>query len=407
MKDEIRRVMQLVQDGVLTPEDAADLIDAMQGPATAEAGPEPTADAKSSTEEQQASASGESGEEVKDALKNIVDVIENLGKDISQAVNWPDVSSKLREGATKGLDQLKLGVDKLKEGKFNFDLFSAHELRTLELPLNVPSGRVVQVENPCGDVKISGGDNPVVRAKARVRGSDQEDARKRASEYTVFVEESDHRVAIRQPDMGGIQVDLDIVVPIGTTVDVRTTSGDLTIHATKGACKVQAASGDITLNQLEGAVDVISQSGNVIVSDITTPSLTIENRSGDIAVDRVHGNINIRAASGDLRLTEISGKTISVETVSGDVSMQLREPIHGNVSLRTVNGSSSLTIPDGNNCRVSLSTLRGMVTCGIELEDEARSDQHVTGRLGDGSGSLDVSAVNGNIHTGLIAHTVN
>ena len=59
--------------------------------------------------------------------------------------------------------------------------------------------------------------------------------------------------------------------------------------------------------------------------------------------------------------------------------------------------NSSASIADGSDCRVSLSTLRGDVTTALKLEDEAKSDQRITGRLGSGKGSLDVSAVTGNV----------
>jgi hypothetical protein len=50
---------------------------------------------------------------------------------------------------------------------------------------------------------------------------------------------------------------------------------------------------------------------------------------------------------------------------------------------------------------VSLSTLRGTVTSSVALDDEARGDQRVTGKLGDGAGTLDVSGINGDINLKL------
>jgi hypothetical protein len=92
---------------------------------------------------------------------------------------------------------------------------------------------------------------------------------------------------------------------------------------------------------------------------------------------------------------------LSIESVSGDVVIDLVEPITGTVSVRTVNGSSTLHVVDGSDCRVSLSTLRGTVSCSVELTDAARSEMHVTGRIGEGTGTLDISAVNGSVEMKL------
>jgi len=88
---------------------------------------------------------------------------------------------------------------------------------------------------------------------------------------------------------------------------------------------------------------------------------------------------------------------ISIETASGNVTVDLEDAISGTLNVRTVNGNALIAVPDGSDCRVSLSTLRGNVHSGLPLEDEARADSRITGRLGSGTGTLDVSAVTGNI----------
>lgn len=396
MKEEIKRIMRLVQEGKLSPEDAAELIDAFQSG-------DPEREEATASESQSASTpplTGENGaaSSGKDPFKQFIDYVENIGKEVSEHVDWNDVARQVREGAKKGVDQLRVGLDKVKEGKFNFDFFGANETRVVELPLTIKKGKTLKIDNPVGDVKVKGGaDSGSVKATAKVRGIDQDEAKKRAEEYTLVIEESDHHVQIRQPDVSGLQVDLEVSVPNGVAVEVRTLSGDLIVLDTEAGAKVNANSGNITLKGLNGPIDIVSQSGNVTVESIKTPSLTLENRSGDVTVKNVHGAMNVRTASGDLTLSNCSGKSISLESVSGDVILDLVEPITGSVSVRTVNGESSVGIVDGSDCRVTLSTLRGSVTCGLDLDDEARADQHITGRLGDGSGTLDISAVNGNI----------
>jgi DUF4097 and DUF4098 domain-containing protein YvlB len=392
--------MQLVQDGKLSPEDAAELIDAfnssdeeMDSDTGQTPPPPPSDEAKASTE--------------KDPFKNFIGYVEGIGKEVSESVNWQDVARQVRTGAQKGFESLKEGIEKVKkEGKFNFDIFSAKEIRTIEMPVSLAAGQTLKIENPIGDIRIHGGhDSGLIKAVAKVHGINEEEAKIRAAEYTLVIEESDHMVIIRQPDSSGIHVDIDVAIPLGVHVDARTWSGDLIASEIEGNCKTTASSGNIRVAGVKGAVEISSQSGSVIVDNVTTPTLSLENKSGNVSMAKVAGNMNVRTASGDLALSECSGKSISVESVSGDVSVDLVEPITGSTSIRTVNGSTTLAVPDGCDCRVTLSTLRGHVTCPLELEDASTSDMHVSGRLGDGTGTLDVSAVNGSILMNLRVHS--
>ena len=47
------------------------------------------------------------------------------------------------------------------------------------------------------------------------------------------------------------------------------------------------------------------------------------------------------------------------------------------------------------------SDLRGIVNSSIELTDQVREGNRVSGRLGDGAGLLEVSVVTGNVNLGL------
>lgn len=388
MKEEIKRIMKLVQDGKLSPEDAAELIDAFQsGDDDRETPPPPPSD---SAREGDGSA--------KDPFRSFVDFIEGIGKEVTESVDWKTVAQQMRQGTKKGFDQVKVGIDQIKQGKVNWSWFNAYETRDVQLPLKVPKGKTLRIENPIGDVKISGGhDEGSVKASARVRGMDSDEAHEKAESYTIIIEESDHQVLIRQPDVSGLSVNLDIHLDSKTAIELRTISGDIQLIDSNAGARVNTQSGDIQLKGLDGTIEVHSQSGDLRLEDSKTPSATLEVKSGDIALKRVSGSLAARSASGDVSLQECGGKTISIESVTGDVAVDLVEPVNGTVSIRTVNGEAAVTIADGSDCRVSLSTLKGMVTCSLELDDEAKQAQHVTGRLGEGNGTLDVSAVNGNI----------
>ncbi|MCL4284366.1 MAG: DUF4097 family beta strand repeat protein [Fimbriimonadaceae bacterium] len=401
MKEEIRRIMQLVQEGKLSPEDAAELIDAFNAPEQ-DAG---ETESKESEGESDAASAEEGSAKATDPMKSFVDFMEGLGREVSTAVDWQDVARQVRTGAKKGYEGLQGAIDKVKKGKLRLGWFGAYEVREVTLPLKVAETKVLRIENPCGDVSVVGGSaESVVKAIAKVRGADEYEARENADAYTIVVEESDHQVLIRQPDIPDLSVDIEVTLALPLVVEVKTQAGDVDVRDTGPGCRLSVQSGDVKISGLSGPVEVSSQAGDMKLERIESPSVRLESKSGDIVLSDVKGNINARTARGNVTLQGCSGRTLSIESVSGAVNLDLEEPISGTVSVRTVDGDAVLAISDGSDCRVSLSTLRGDVLCDIVLEDEARMDQHITGRLGSGAGSLDVSAVHGGITLRLREH---
>jgi hypothetical protein len=391
-RDEVKRILQMVKDGKLSPEDAAELIEAFEAGEAADAGSNKTDPA-----EPNAPHEPQDPADIRDPFKAFVETIERISKEATGSVNWQEVGKHVQDSARKGVEALKTGIDQVSKGKVAFPWGGIQETREVTLPLTIPAGKTLKVDNACGDVKIVGGfDRGSATAHARFRASSTEDAKAKADSYTLIIEESEHMILIRQPDVIGLSVDVDIQMPGTGPVEVRSTSGDVSVMDTGGSLRVDGVSGDIRVRGINGPVEISATSGDVIVEEVTTPSMTLENKAGDLVLKNIKGNLNARTSAGDVSLDGFSGKTVSIESVSGDVRVDLAEPVNGTVNLRTVSGDARVTM-DSGNCRVSLSTLRGAVSCDLPLNEENRTAQRVTGKVGDGMGTLDVSAVTGNV----------
>jgi len=412
MRDEVRRISKLVAEGKLSPEDAADLIDAFYASERSEeyyeqatAGatpPPPPGDSAAADPGRTTSTQGTATGSHRDPLRSIVESIEKLTKEGIDSVNWSEVSKHARTNAKRGFEALRSGIEEISKGKVNLGWLITSETKEITLPLILPAGKTLRVENLCGDVTIVGGkETGEVTAHAKFKGQTIEDARAKADAYAFIIEEGDHLVIIRQPDVSGLSVDIEIEMPGYAPVEVRSEAGDVVVTDTGSSCRISSRSGDVTVSGLNGVVEVTGETGNMKVTSVTTPSLALENKNGDIRVENVRGNINARTATGSIELEQVTGKTIAIESVSGDVSVDLTAPVTGTLNVRTVSGNVELSLPDGNDCRVSLSTLRGSVTCNLELVDEAKQDQRITGRLGAGSGTMDISAVTGDVSVEL------
>ncbi len=247
MKEEIRRIMKLVQEGKLSPEDAAELIDAFGGESErATPPPPPEADGTAGN-----GAKAESAKS-KDPFKGFVDWAEGLGKDVSEGVNWQEIADQVRTGTKKSWESIRQGVEKIREGKINLAWFSTYESREISLPLRVPEGKTLRIENPCGGVKVVGGmDEGRVNASATIRGADEIEARENAEAFTIVIEENDHQVLIRQHDVSGVSVDLEVLLDSRAQVEVKAAAGDVSIAETGAGAKVATQSGEVTMRKLD------------------------------------------------------------------------------------------------------------------------------------------------------------
>lgn len=408
MKEEIRRIMQLVKDGKLSPDDAVELIEAFEDSDKSErvgGGEEHGAN----TQEETSDRTQDKEEKSSDPLKGLIGAIEKIGKDVAESVNWSDVAGQIRESVEKGRDAVKKAAEDVKKGKGPFGtFFGSHESKTVELPLDIPKGKVLRIEGEAGDVTVTGGaDEGKMIATATFRAHNDEEARAKADQYTPVIEESDHFVLIRQPEGSDFTVDLSIYVPDGVPVEVRLQSGDVQVLDTKSSCRVVGRSGDVQLRGMDGTVDVSVYSGDVKIDGSKTSVMTVETKSGDVKINNTSGVMNVRTASGNVRVKKCAGRTLSIEAASGDVHVEMSEPVVGAMNVRTVSGDARVYIPDGSDCHVMLSTLRGSVSSTLELQDLNQESLTITGKLGAGSGSIDMSAVNGDVHLGLVDLTKN
>lgn len=404
MRDDIARVMRLVKEGKLSPEDAAELIDAMQGQSEQGATGSVESDSSSGAASSESRTTPpppppppqtQSGSTI--GFGSFFDAVEKFGKEISGSVNWTEVGDQLRKGVREGTEALKKAAGDLKIAGVA-GLFDS-ESRVFEQPIVVPQGKTLKVETTHGDVRIKVDPQATgnLRASAVFRGADREALRERADAFTLAVEESDYFVLVRPPAMSGLSLDFEIVLPEAVPVEVKTESGDVSLSGGRGACRVQTLSGNVNVSAVDGSLEVSAASGDIQIASSQLALLTLDARSGNVSLSEVHGAINLRSASGDVHLRQVSGKSLAVEAVSGDVFVDLSQPVDGSVSIRTVNGLVSCEISEASDCRVHLSTLRGNLEVALPLKDEVRDSKRVTGQLGSGTGTLDVSAVNGDL----------
>lgn len=119
--------------------------------------------------------------------------------------------------------------------------------------LQVGDRPVVEVVGVVGDVAVSAGSTGVVsvQAEMRARGRSSEGAQALLAETTVSASETDEGalITVSMPEdsdsRGGVEVDLTVTVPTGTTLRVETRVGSVSAKGTAGAADLRTGVGDV------------------------------------------------------------------------------------------------------------------------------------------------------------------
>jgi DUF4097 and DUF4098 domain-containing protein YvlB len=169
----------------------------------------------------------------------------------------------------------------------------------------------------------------------------------------------------------------------------------------EGGVKVSllSPSGDITARGLKGSgVVLATQSGDARASEIAG-DVAIETASGDIAIEGVMGNVAASTASGDIQAIRLSGQAFKALSQSGDISLsEATVPV---VSIETVSGDAAIKNASGRTIRVRA------VSGDVEAENVAFDDDT---NLDTVSGCIDMeprdALTQGTIHLATISGDV-
>lgn len=165
-------------------------------------------------------------------------------------------------------------------------------------------------------------------------------------------------------------------------VEIVGTSCDLRLSGVTKNAIVHTSSGDITGRGLS-TVSVRTVSGTTRLRDVST--LDIQSTSGDVSVIGAHGRARVKTISGecDLDLDPRPGDTVDVGSTSGDLTVRFPDSAALDVGISTTSGNITSRLPMSvrtasrrelqgrvgrGGVAVSLSTISGNVTLDRSAE---------------------------------------
>ncbi len=223
------------------------------------------------------------------------------------------------------------------------------------------------VQSVAGDLSVRGWDSPQVSL-----GADPDD---------LEIERVEDRLMINCSD------DLDLRLPIGSSLHIDTCAGDASIKLLEQTLQIGEVSGSLEVRNVKD-IHLGSVSG----------SLSIKNASADVNVDDVSGNADLRNVIGACRLNNVEGN-LELQNVEGDITATAQ----GNARLRIarLNGTEYTISAEGNiycylpeDASLQLSLSSEGESIKVRLPDSSKTyrQNQLDLTLGDGERTMTLTA---------------
>jgi DUF4097 and DUF4098 domain-containing protein YvlB len=204
----------------------------------------------------------------------------------------------------------------------------------------------LDIRVPVGTVEVHTGDAGIVQITIDANDVD---------EFEVL--KSGDRISVRHPSRWGRRgrnTRLIAIVPVGTDVELSSTSGEVRLSGVLGVVRIHTASGDIEVGDAS-RLDITTASGDFSCGDVLGEA-HISSISGSCTVHRVGGRLDATLTSGSLRIDNCDGD-LGIVTTSGDV--RIGRCAGSDIAVRSISGDVRLGLPSGIRVEADISTLSG------------------------------------------------
>ncbi len=231
----------------------------------------------------------------------------------------------------------------------------------------------------------------VLAVKEVRNASSADDARQRAAQVEVRIEQVGNRVEVeaRYPKISGfwnhgaqVLVHFDISGPVESDVEAHTSDGALDTQGFDGRLELSTSDGKLTATDCSGQI-------TAHVSD------------GEMRILGAQGEVDARSSDGSMTL-DGTFKSLNVKSSDGSVEIAVRP---GSVmarpwSVSTSDGGIQMRLPDGFSAELDIRTSDGSIRIDhpITLAGGIVSKHHVTGKLNGGGTPLHIQASDGSVH---------
>lgn len=262
--------------------------------------------------------------------------------------------------------------------------------------LDAASDGRVHISNIAGSVTVNGWSRDQVEVTGELG---------RNVEELIFERDGDKitiKVKVPKKSGRGIESDLYVQLPQGSSIDVSTVSADIDVKQVMGEQSLGTVSGDINTESAKSDISAEAVSGDIEISGQDSATNARANTvSGDVVLTGVAGVADTESVSGDVTVVDGSFERIDVNTVNGDILFRSALQAGGKLTAETVNGSVDLEFSGDVSGRFDIDTFNGDIDNCFGPKPE-RTSKYTPGlelsfQDGDGDARVNISTLNGDV----------
>jgi putative adhesin len=181
-----------------------------------------------------------------------------------------------------------------------------------------------------------------------------------------------------EPDEGAKEMPgghLDVRVPRGARVWVKSAGGAIAIQALTGEVELMSVGGSIQVSGSMRLVTAESIDGDIEVIGLM-PLVRVRTGGGKILLRQPSGDVTASTVSGPIVVTEAQPRSARLETVSGPVSYSGTLDRRGSLNIQTHNGDVELQLPSTLGAEFDLESTGGLAVVALP----AKTDQPRKGK---------------------------
>jgi DUF4097 and DUF4098 domain-containing protein YvlB len=159
-----------------------------------------------------------------------------------------------------------------------------------------------------------------------------------------------------QPGFCESSSEIEMDVPRGATVQLRTRDSDINVFAV-ARVYVNSQNGDVTIEHATGAVEAGSISGFISVRD-SQGRINLHSAGGSIEAARVGpaeatDTFEAQSLGGEISLDDVTHAQLSAHTLNGSLSLSGPLVRSGRYTFRTMSGDINLMLPEDSSFQLS------------------------------------------------------
>lgn len=320
MQNERQRILQLVENGTISAQEALTLLEAL------EKKPQSTVEAQATPllEKEQPSEQAQSDDTKQPKW---FDFDDDLFKKKEGKPTFESMQSDMTKLGTRLFDLLSTTLNRVKDfdvphvGATEFEHTYTFEEAITEVAVDVPHGSVT--------IEPSLDDTIVVKCQVRGGLKQEEEAASQQTFFKRFVAEVDGKTLRLISDLKMTQVNLVLALPQKEyeAIQLKLINGAITVRDTKAnKFRFNSYNGNISLQHASFKYAKLeSRNGTIDIKHVNGRDLEVETMNGRVYVDGVVEEIDAKSLNGHVTVTTktVFASKIKAETIAGNVELYI------------------------------------------------------------------------------------